>query len=488
MSKQKINIVWLKRDLRFTDHVPLFNAHKSGLPILLIYIFEPSIMAYDDSDIRHWRFVHESLLEMNVKLNAFDARIHIFHHEANVVFKSLSNLFQIHTVFSSVETGNKLTFDRDKLIASYFNEKQIGWNEYQTNGVIRRLSSRKDWQKLWKLKMSEQPCNVKLEELKLISIPIDSFLPIKGTDLHNDITKRNPNFQPGGESFAWKYLQNFISERHVDYSKNISSPSLSRKSCSRLSPYLAYGNISMRMVYQYTSKHYAVSSNKRALSNFISRLHWHCHFIQKFETECRYEFENINRGYDAIVKPKNEEYIKAWQTGQTGIPIIDACMRCLVETGYLNFRMRAMVVSFFAYNLWQDWRELHFLARQFLDYEPGIHYPQLQMQCGTTGINTIRIYNPIKNAASYDKEGLFVKKWVPELINIPSNLIHEPHKLTSIEQKLYDCEIGKDYPFPIVDVEQTRKIASEIMWANRKTTKVKDEAKRVLKMHVNTSN
>jgi deoxyribodipyrimidine photo-lyase len=221
-------------------------------------------------------------------------------------------------VFSSVETGNKLTFDRDKLIASYFNEKQIGWNEYQTNGVIRRLSSRKDWQKLWKLKMSEQPCNVKLEELKLISIPIDSFLPIKGTDLHNDITKRNPNFQPGGESFAWKYLQNFISERHVDYSKNISSPSLSRKSCSRLSPYLAYGNISMRMVYQYTSKHYAVSSNKRALSNFISRLHWHCHFIQKFETECRYEFENINRGYDAIVKPKNEEYIKAWQTGQTG--------------------------------------------------------------------------------------------------------------------------------------------------------------------------
>jgi deoxyribodipyrimidine photo-lyase len=80
----------------------------------------------------------------------------------------------------------------------------------------------------------------------------------------------------------------------------------------------------MRMVYQYTSKHYAVSSNKRALSNFISRLHWHCHFIQKFETECRYEFENINRGYDAIVKPKNEEYIKAWQTGQTGIPIIEA--------------------------------------------------------------------------------------------------------------------------------------------------------------------
>jgi deoxyribodipyrimidine photo-lyase len=79
----------------------------------------------------------------------------------------------------------------------------------------------------------------------------------------------------------------------------------------------------------------------------------------------------INRAYDTLVKPKNEIYIKAWQEGRTGVPIVDACMRCLVATGYINFRMRAMVVSFFTFNLWQDWRELHFLARQFLDYEPN---------------------------------------------------------------------------------------------------------------------
>ena len=146
-----------------------------------------------------------------------------------------------------------------------------------------------------------------------------------------------------------------------------------------------------------------------------------------------------------------------------------------------------MVVSFFVFNLWQDWRELHFLARQFLDYEPGIHYPQLQMQSGVTGINTVRIYNPVKNSKEHDEDGSFIKQWVPELRQVPTEFIHEPWIMSAKEQELYQVTIGIDYPCPIVDLESTRKHASDVVWGMRKSSAAKKESVRILKKHVNTA-
>ena len=469
--------------MRFTDHEPLWNAQQQNLPILLLYCFEPSVMAYDDSDSRHWRFVYESLQEMCLKLKDLNANLYIFHAEVLPVFEALQNQYHIHQIFSHVEVGNQITYNRDIAVQQFCHQYNIAWKESPLNGVIRKLKTRKTWQQRWKKTMMEQPKLVAESGWNILKLEQNFYEELKGAPLAETITTRNKNFQQGGEYWAWRYLDSFIKERAVNYSKHISKPLLSRKSCSRLSPYLTYGNISMRMLYQFTSQHYATSPNKRALSNFISRLHWHCHFMQKFEDECRMEFENVNAAFDQIEKPRNEIFIKAWQDGKTGVPIIDACMRCLVTTGYLNFRMRAMVVSFFVFNLWQDWRDLHFLARQFLDYEPGIHYPQLQMQSGVTGINTVRIYNPIKNSMEHDPDGLFIKQWVSELKNIPSTLIHEPWKLSAIEQTLYECSIDKDYPSPIVDVEASRKHASDIIWRFRKSPAVKAEGKRILKKH-----
>lgn len=472
MSKKEVNIIWFKRDLRFTDHEPLFMAQQENIPILLVYFFEPSIMAHDDSDVRHWRFVYESLKEMQSKLKSIGAQLYYFHNEVQPVFEQLSHIYEIKTVFSHQEIGTKVTFDRDIAMQFFFKEHNILWKQSQLHGVIRKLKSRHNWDERWEKVMRANPKIIDLNAINFESLDPDFYLN-SSEILSNEITDHNDNFQQGGEYWAWRYLKSFAEERHVNYSRHISKPSLSRKSCSRLSPYLAYGNISMRMVYHYTNQFYENSPSQKAMLNFVSRLHWHCHFMQKFESDCRIEFENIDHSFDALIKPKNEIYIKAWQEGKTGVPIVDACMRCLISTGFINFRMRALVVSFFVFNLWQDWRDLHFLARQFLDYEPGIHYPQLQMQAGVTGTGTIRIYNPIKNSEEHDSEGVFIKKWVPELVNIPPHLLHEPWKLGLIDQQLYECEIGKDYPFPIVDLEETRKYARKAIWGIRKKEEIK---------------
>ena len=157
MDKKSINIVWFKRDLRFTDHEPLYTAQQQALPILLLYFFEPSVIAYADSDVRHWRFVYESLQEMHSKLKDKNAQLYIFHNEVEVVLQELQKMYDIKSIFTHVEVGNKITYDRDITIQKFCSYNVTEWKEYQLNGIIRKLKSRSKWQQRWEQKMKEVP-------------------------------------------------------------------------------------------------------------------------------------------------------------------------------------------------------------------------------------------------------------------------------------------------------------------------------------------
>jgi len=491
VQRNPVQLVWLKRDLRLSDHRPIWEASCAG-PTVVLYVFEPKLWAMPEMDRSHFDFIVQSLQALSRQLEAIGARLAIRVGELPEVFGEIAHRVDIAAIYSHEETGNGFTFDRDKRVARWAREMGVSWNQYSQNGVVRPLKSRNGWAALWESRM-KSPLALTPDR---IEIPEDfdwGTIP-EGEELGLEKTKKN-NLQIGGEHRAIEMLQSFLDRRGFDYRKGMSSPSTAKDNCSRLSPYLAWGCVSIKQVYQqlqirqqeireapaglFDSRWYG------SLNSFSSRLAWHCHFMQKLEDEPELEFQNISRVYDGLRENEfNQERFEAWKEGKTGYPMIDACMRALNKTSWINFRMRAMLVSFASNHLWLHWRPtaVH-LARHFLDFEPGIHFSQFQMQSGTTGINTIRIYSPAKQVIDHDPTGVFIKQYVPELKNVPNEFLSEPHRMPLDLQTKIGCIIGKNYPPPIVEHRKAYKSAQEKIFAIRQSNSAITEAKRVFVKH-----
>jgi deoxyribodipyrimidine photo-lyase len=507
-ARDGINLVWLKRDLRLGDHWPLARACDAGLVIGLC-VFEPSVWSAPDASRGQLDFVVQCLEELRAGWTRLGGMLLVRTGEMPMVLDALDHQLRasighgIAQIWSHEETGNAVTYVRDIRVGQWCRERGVRWTEIPQSGVIRRLRSRDGWAARWQRRMDQPqaaiPHHIHSPALPAGvaagDIPSAAELRVAGAPM--------PEAKAGGEYAAREELESFLDHRGVDYQRDMSSPVAAFAGCSRLSPYLAWGAISIRHVSQRLDAHVAALRDQArgepasrpdrrwfaSLRSFSARLRWHCHFMQKLESEPQIEHRNVNRAFDGLREDswdseQSQLRFEAWKAGRTGYPMVDACMRALHAGGWINFRMRAMLASFSSYHLWLHWREPSvYLARQFVDYEPGIHYPQFQMQSGVTGINTIRIYSPAKQVLDHDPTGIFIRRYVPELANVPDEFLAEPHTMPLMTQHMARCVIGVDYPAPIVDHATAYAHAKAAIFARRGSAGTRAESRRVYATH-----
>ena len=479
-------VVWFKRDLRVHDHAPLAQATRLG-PVSCVYFIEPAIWQAPDAATQHYHFIVESLKSLEQSLKQIGLHLQVLVGPATDCLTRLWQHQPFEQLCSHQETGNGLTYERDRQVSRWCRDHAVTWHQFQQFGVHRGAHDRDHWKQAWtthcQAHIIATPGQAQSAGMALCdAIPPASELGLTEPD--------PPKRQRGGREVALDTFNDFLQVRSRQYRGGISSPLSAPTACSRLSPYLSYGCLSMREVFQGTQAqlHCIAAQHSRqalGLQSFISRLYWHCHFIQKLEDEPELESRNLHRGYDGLREHQwCDERFGRLTEGKTGWPLVDACVAMLKHTGWLNFRMRAMLVSVAAYPLWLHWQPVgHWLARQFLDYEPGIHWSQMQMQSGTTGINIPRIYNPIKQAQDHDPQGQFVRRWLEPMRRVPDSWLLQPWLMPINLQRHHGVIVGQDIAHPMVDLQQATQQAKARLFALRQTPEVKAARAGIIKKH-----
>ena len=294
----------------------------------------------------------------------------------------------------------------------------------------------------------------KLKSKKTLFNSKDNFKQIMPK---KDWFKKFDQYWKPSEDEAHKNLKEFISNRISKYGVDRDYPSINGS--SRLSPYIRNGQIHVAAIYEKSSKDIKKNISIRKYINELGWREFSHSLINYFPQMLK---GNLRKEFDKFPWEKNSKNLKAWKQGMTGYPIVDAGMRELYETGWMHNRIRMVVGSFLVKHLRINWKEGEKYFRNcLLDFNEANNVAQWQWVagCGADAAPYFRIFNPILQGEKFDKEGLYVKKWVPELSKVPSKFIHKPWEMEIKYQNAINTIIGKDYPKPIVVHEEARAAA-----------------------------
>jgi deoxyribodipyrimidine photo-lyase len=406
-EKQKINIFWFRRDLRIADNTALHKASVSGIPVLPVFIFDTHILNKLEKprDLRV-QFIHQTLVSMDEVFRKLGSGIHFSHASPDHTFKSLIDIYDIDTVFTN-QDYEPYALERDNSIADLLSQQGINFQRFKDQVIFEKLEVTKDdgspytvftpYSRKWKIKYKEQP-------------PLPSTLDLAPSML----------FQWEGVPIPSLLSMGFMEEKWAfpsivppmeilqNYSQDRDFPAIN--GTSRLGIHLRFGTISIRELAQIAS-----NTNETYLNELIWRDFYHMILSN---------FPQVGKGisfkkeYDAIEWRNHEEDFDRWCQGMTGYPIVDAGMRELKSTGFMHNRVRMITASFLTKHLLIDWRwgEAWF-ASHLLDFDLAANNGGWQWAAGSgcDAAPYFRVFNPTLQAQKFDKNGQYIRKWVPEI-------------------------------------------------------------------------
>jgi len=456
-------LVWFRSDLRLQDNPALRNAFEQAKNVHAVFIFSNNqLKKHNEANVKI-DFLKSNLFLLEEKLNKLNVPLTIinsggFDNDASLIEQFIEKK-NIKKVFWNNQFGEDEAI-RDKLVKILLDKKNIDYETYNDQ-IIYEPGFLKTGQGLpysvftpFKRKWIE---NFEMDFLDIeyryeARNNLDYSSNVRDFDFNYKKTHQvNMELWPAGEDEAETRLLRFLNEKAIDYSKNRNDPILD--GTSRISPYLALGIISSKKCILEALKinNFEFNSGHIGVTKWIDEIVW-----REFYKNIMFSFPKVSKGQPfqdyskAILWRYNEDEFNAWKEGKTGFPIVDAAMRQLLNEGWMHNRLRMVVAMFFTKNMLHDWRlgEAYFMQNLIDgDFASNNGGWQWSSSTGTDAAPYFRIFNPITQSTNFDKEGTFIKKYVPELKDLDKSVIHNP----SIEHRKY-CK----YPEPILDLKESR--------------------------------